>query len=164
MSSVTIHAPKTPITQGSNGIAAATTPNVCKMPGPPAPFVPTPLPNIGKSGLSPQGYSVSVKIEGKTVAIQGATFGSIGDIASKATGGGILSMNIEGPTKLIGPGAIDVQIEGKSVHLLGDQTLNNCGPSGSPPNAATLVGTAQTPGSKGHRRRHAMRSLRKASR
>lgn len=23
-------------------------PNVCKMPGPPAPFVPTPLPNIGK--------------------------------------------------------------------------------------------------------------------
>lgn len=146
MASVTIHAPKTPITEGSNGIAAATTPNVCKMPGPPAPFVPTPLPNIGKSGLSPQGYSITVQIEGKSVAIGGAKFGSIGDVASKASGGGIVSMNTEGPTLLIGPGALDVQIEGKPVHLLGDQTLNNCGPSGSPPNAATMMGAVQTPG------------------
>ena len=73
MHSVAVNPPKTPCTKGSNGIAAATLPNVCKMPGPPAPFVPTPLPNIGKSGDSPKGYSTKVKIEGKTVAIQGAT-------------------------------------------------------------------------------------------
>ena len=54
MGTVTINAPKTPVTEGSSGIAAATLPNVCKMPGPPAPFVPSPLPNIAKSGDSPR--------------------------------------------------------------------------------------------------------------
>ena len=93
MSSVGIHPPKTPVTKGSRGIAKATIPNVCKMPGPPAPFVPSPLPNIGKSGMSPKGYSTSVTIEGKTVAIRGATFNSMGDLASKATGGGLISAN-----------------------------------------------------------------------
>ena len=60
--SVAINAPKTPVTAGSKGLAMATIPNVCKMPGPPAPFVPTPLPNLGKSGSSPQGYSTTVTI------------------------------------------------------------------------------------------------------
>lgn len=41
----------TPISsKGSGGVAAATVPNVAKMPGPPAPFVPVPLPNAGSSG------------------------------------------------------------------------------------------------------------------
>src|SRR5262245_39063652 len=102
------------------------------MPGPPAPFVPTPLPNIGRSGLSVSKYSKSVQIEGSPVAIRGASFGSQGDIASKATGGGIVSSNTEGPTTFIGPGALDVQIEGKNVQLLGDPMFNNCGPSGAP--------------------------------
>ena len=87
--SVAINPPKTPVTKGSNGIAAATVPNICKMPGPPAPFVPTPLPNIGRSSLSPKGYSKKVKIKKKPVAIKGATFASQGDIASKGTGGGL---------------------------------------------------------------------------
>jgi uncharacterized Zn-binding protein involved in type VI secretion len=102
--------------------------------------VPTPLPNIGRSGISPEGFSQTVKIEGQPVAIRGASFGSIGDIASKGTGGGIVSNNVEGPTKFIAPGSLNVQIEGKNVHLLGDQMLNNCGPGGSPPNAATMAG------------------------
>jgi hypothetical protein len=116
------------------------------MPGPPAPFVPVPLPNIGKSGKSPKGYSKKVKIKKKTVAIKGASFKSMGDIASKGTGGGLISSNTEGPTKFIGPGSIDVKIEGKNVQLLSDPMLNNCGPSGSPPNAATLLGVLQTTG------------------
>lgn len=145
MTSVTINPPKTPATRGSNGVAAATTPNVCKMPGPPAPFVPTPLPNIGKSGDSPKGYSASVKVEGHSVAIRGASFGSQGDMASKGTGGGIVSQNTHGPTKFVAPGSVDVKIEGKNVQYLGDQMLNNCGPSGSPPNAATMAGLLQSP-------------------
>jgi hypothetical protein len=108
MGTVAINPPKTPVTKGSSDIAAATLPNVCKMPGPPAPFVPTPLPNIGKSGDSPQGYS-----------------------------------NTHGPTKFIGPGSMNVQIEGKNVQLLSDPMLNNCGPSGSPANAATMTGIVQ---------------------
>lgn len=144
--SVSVNPPKTPVTKGSSGIAAATIPNICKMPGPPAPFVPAPLPNIGKSGDSPKGYSKKVKIEGNPVAIKGASFKSIGDMASKGTGGGIISANTHGPTKFVGPGSMDVKIEGKNVQLLSDPMLNNCGPSGSPPNSATLLGVLQAAG------------------
>jgi Domain of unknown function (DUF4150) len=147
MATVTIHPPKTPVTSGSMGIAKNTVPNVCKMPGPPAPFVPTPLPNIGKSGMSPSGYSTSVKIEGNAVAIFGASFNSMGDVASQGTGGGLISMNTQGPTKFIGPGSLTVKIEGKAVHLLGEPMFNNCGPSGNPPNAATMTGLDQASGS-----------------
>jgi hypothetical protein len=143
MPSVAVNPPKTPVTEGSNGIATATVPNVCKMPGPPAPFVPTPLPNIGKSGNSPNGYSTSVTIEGNAVAIRGATFDSMGDVASKATGGGLVSMNTQGPTKFVGPGSPNVTIEGKAVHQLGEPMANNCDPGASTPNAATTPGEVQ---------------------
>ena len=146
MGTVSVNAPKTPVTKGSNGVATATLPNVCKMPPPPPPFAPTPLPNIGQSGKLPTGYSKKVTIEGQPVAIRGASFGSTGDIASKATGGGIVSSNAEGPTKFIGPGSLNVQIEGKNVQLLGDPMLNNCAPSGSAPNAATMMGIIQASG------------------
>lgn len=138
---VGINPPKTPCTEETRGMAKATIPNICKMPGPPAPFVPAPLPNIGKSNLSPKDYSTTVKIEGHKVAIRGATFESIGDIASKGTGGGLISANTHGPTKFITPGSMNVKIEGKNVHTLSEPMLNNCGPSGSPPNTgATMMG------------------------
>jgi uncharacterized Zn-binding protein involved in type VI secretion len=144
MLTIAVHPPKTPVTSGSRGIARATLPNVCKMPGPPAPFVPTPLPNIARSGTSPKGYSTSVKFDGSSVAIRGATFESVGDMASKGTGGGLLSANTHGPAKFITPGSMTVKVEGKSVHLLGEPMLNNCGPSGSPPNTgATMMGVHQ---------------------
>ncbi|WP_163782333.1 DUF4150 domain-containing protein [Myxococcus vastator] len=146
MAKVTVNAPRTPVTQGSAGVASATLPNVCKMPGPPAPFVPTPLPNIGNSGDAPEGYSKTVTINGHPVAIAGASFGSKGDMASKGTGGGLISSNTHGPTKFIGPGSMNVKIEGRSVQLLGDPMLNNCGPSGSPANAATMTGIIQASG------------------
>lgn len=145
MASVAVNPPKTPVTKGSSSVAAATTPNVCKMPGPPAPFVPTPLPNIGRSGNSPKGYTTSVKVEGNAVAIRGASFGSQGDMASKGTGGGIVSMNTHGPTKFVAPGSMDVKFEGKNVQYLGDQMSNNNGPSGNPPNSATLCGVVHPP-------------------
>jgi uncharacterized Zn-binding protein involved in type VI secretion len=145
MRTVAIHPPKTPVTKASNTIAAATLPNVCKMPGPPAPFVPTPLPNIARSALSPAGFSRTVKIEGAIVGIRGCSFKSMGDIASKGTGGGIISMNVEGEAKFIAPGSLTVKVEGKNVQLLGDVMSNNNGPSGSPPNAATMTGALHEP-------------------
>ena len=126
-------------------MATATLPNVCKMPGPPAPFVPTPLPNIGKSGDSPKGYTKRVMVEGQAVAVKGASFNSVDDAASKGTGGGVVSANTHGPTEFAGPGSMNVKFEGKNVQLLGDPMLNNCGPSGSPPNSATLLGVIQGP-------------------
>ena len=144
--SVGIHPPKTPVTKGSNSIACATLPNVCKMPGPPAPFVPTPLPNIAKSGDSPKGYSKKVKIKKNPIAIRGATFKSMGDVASKGTGGGLVSANTHGPAKFIMPGSMTVHVEGKAVHLLGESMLNNCAASGTPPNTgATMMGAVHGP-------------------
>jgi len=142
---VAVNPPKTPITKGSNGIATATLPNICKMPGPPAPFVPAPLPNIGKSGDSPKAYSKGVKIEDNPVAIRGASFGSMGDAASKGSGGGMVSANTHGPCKFIGPGSMDVRIEGKNVQLLGDPVTNNGAEGGMPANSATMTGTLQNP-------------------
>src|SRR4051812_15317426 len=117
MGTVAVNPPKTPVTKGCNSIAAATVPNVCKMPGPPAPFVPTPLPNIGQSGKNPKDYSTTVTMDGDPVAIKGSSYGSSGDVASQGTGGGIVSNNVEGPTKFIAPGSLTVQIEGKNVQL-----------------------------------------------
>jgi uncharacterized Zn-binding protein involved in type VI secretion len=125
MIKVYVNPPKTPVTEGSNGVSTATLPNVCKMPGPPAPFVPTPLPNIGKSGDSLSGATKKVKVHGKKVAIKGASFKSIGDIASKATGGGIVTAQTHGKTKFVTPGSPNVKFEGKAVHLLTDMTTNN---------------------------------------
>jgi len=142
---VGVNPPKTPVTKGSNGIAAVTLPNVCKMPGPPAPFVPAPLPNIGKSGDKPKGYTKKVKCEGNPVAIKGASFCSMGDIASKGTGGGLVSANTHGPCKFVGPGSMDVKFEGENVQLLGDVMTNN---HGSPPNDGgdSVVQVAEVPG------------------
>jgi uncharacterized Zn-binding protein involved in type VI secretion len=125
MGSVSVNPPKTPVTEGANSMSTATVPNVCKMPGPPAPFVPTPLPNIGKSGDSPADYSKKVTFEGKKVAIKGASYKSVGDVASKATGGGLVSAQTHGTTKFVSPGSMNVKVEGKNVHLLGDFTTNN---------------------------------------
>lgn len=125
MSKVTVNPPKTPVTENSNGVKIAAMPNVCKMPGPPAPFVPTPLPNIGKSGDTPNGYSKTVTMMGKKVAIKGASFKSMGDVASKATGGGLISASTHDVTEFVGPGSLDVKVEGKNVQLLGDVMTNN---------------------------------------
>lgn len=103
----------------------AALPNVCKMPGPPAPFVPTPLPNIGTSDSSPKGYSKKVKAENKKIAIKGASFKSKGDVASKGTGGGLITASTHDVTEFVGPGSMNVKVEGKAVQLLGDVMTNN---------------------------------------
>jgi uncharacterized Zn-binding protein involved in type VI secretion len=118
------------------------------MPGPPAPFVPTPLPNLGTSGDRLKNGTKKVTIEGKKVAIKGATFKSqpSGDVASQGTGGGLISAQVQGKTEFLAPGSMDVKMEGKNVQLLGDAMGNN---GGSPVNAATMkelqaaVGAAQ---------------------
>ena len=143
---VTIMAPKTPVTEGSHGIAAADLPNICYLPSPVGP-VPSPLPNIAKSSDSPTDYSTDVKFEGAAVCIAGSSFGkSMGDTPSSAAGGGVISANFEGPAKFAGPACMSVQVEGKGVHLVGDPMLNNCAPGPGTPNAATMAGVIQPMG------------------
>ena len=137
MSTISVNPPHTPVTEGSGGKALATMPNVCKMPGPPAPFVPTPLPNLGTSGDNLTDGTTTVKFEGKRVAIKGSTFMSqpSGDVASQGTGGGIISSKTQGKTEWLAPGSMDVKAEGKNIQLLGDAMGNN---GGSPVNSATM--------------------------
>ncbi len=125
--SVAVNPPKTPVTEGSNDIAAATLPNVCKMPGPPAPFVPTPLPNIGKSSDHLTDCTTTVLIEGKKIAIKGSSYKSTTspDMASKASGAGLISSTEEGKTEFAAPGSMNVKAEGKNIQLLGDAMTNN---------------------------------------
>jgi hypothetical protein len=144
MSTVAVNPPKTPVTEGSQDKAPATLPNVCKMPGPPAPFVPTPLPNIGRSEDSIDGYTSTVLFEDKKVAIKGATYKSTGspDAASKGTGGGIISSVEEGKTAFAAPGSMNVKAEGKNIQLLGDAMTNN---GSNPNNSGTIPGNIQGP-------------------
>ncbi len=144
MSTVTVNPPKTPVTEKSNDVAPASIPNVCKMPGPPAPFVPTPLPNIGQSNDNLTDCTTTVKIEGAKVAIKGSYYMSKGDIASKGTGGGLVSATTHGKTEFVAPGSMDVKAEGKNIQLLGDAMTNNGNltnsgtPSGSGPQSRVV--------------------------
>jgi len=141
---VFVNPPKTPVHEGSSDLAAATLPNVCKMPGPPAPFVPSPLPNIGKSGDRLQQGTTKVLFEGKKIAIEGSYYMSMGDMASKATGGGLLNGATHGKTEFTAPGSTNVKAQGKNIQLLGDAMTNNGGTKGT---GATLPGNVQEPGS-----------------
>ena len=124
--------------------APATLPNVCKMPGPPAPFIPTPLPNFGRSADRLTDATTTVKIEGKKIAIKGSYYMSqpSPDVASKGTGGGIVSSSTQGKTEFVAPGSMNVKAEGKNIQLLGDAMTNN---GGSPANSGTVPGNQQAP-------------------
>ncbi len=127
MTSIGVNPPKTPVTEGSMDTAPADVPNVCKMPGPPAPFVPTPLPNIGRSADRLSDATTTVEFEGKKVAIKGSYYMSSPspDVASQGTGGGVVSMVTQGMTDFVAPGSMDVKAEGKNIQLLGDAMTNN---------------------------------------
>ncbi len=146
MISVGVNPPKTPVTEGSMDMAPATLPNVCKMPG--APFTPTPLPNFGRSADRLTDATTTVKIEGKKVAIKGSYYMSqpSPDVASKGTGGGIVSQATQGKTEFVAPGSMNVKAEGKNIQLLGDAMTNN---GGSPANSGTMPGNQQAPAGVG---------------
>lgn len=127
MIKVTVDSPKTPVTKNSIGASPATLPNVCKMPGPPAPFVPTPLPNVGWSRDRIKKTSRTVKIHKKRVGIKGTFFMAMPspDVASQATGGGVISSKTQGKAKFVAPGSMTVKADGKNIHHLGDPMTGN---------------------------------------
>ena len=105
MPSVAINQPKTPVTEGQQHCRHRHRPQRLQDAGAcPRPSSPFRCRTSERARSARSGFSTSVKIEGNAVAIRGATFNSIGDIASKATGGGLISANTHGITKFIGPG------------------------------------------------------------
>src|SRR5262245_53004935 len=131
---VSVNPPTTPVTEGSDDMAMCTGPNICKMPGPPAPFVPTHFPNLGRSADKLTDGTSTVLIQGKKVAIKGSYYYSSGspDVASKGTGGGVVSSQTEGKTEFVAPGSTTVKAKGKNIQLLGESMTNN---GGSPANS-----------------------------
>lgn len=107
--------------KGSGGMSMVF-PDVCKTPAPPAPPVPIPYPNIGKSSDTTSGPS-KVKTDGQMPMVKGAKYmRSQGDEAG--TLGGILSsvnMNICEFMMY----SFDVKFEGKNVCRLGDPLFHN---------------------------------------
>lgn len=121
--------------KGSNGVAIASIPDVCKIPGPTGP-IPIPFPNIARSAdLS--GGSKRVTADGNSVAIKGSQFAkSSGDEAG--TLGGVSSGVNKGSAKLITT-SFDVKVEGKPVGRLSDKMKMNKG------NTACLGGLLMAP-------------------
>ncbi len=107
-----------PASTKNGGQCATTGPlDVCKVPAPPAPFVPTPFPNIGMVTQA-NGGSCSSKVKfvnGKACTTKTELTMSTGDEAG--TLGGMISARFKGPVQYK-MGSFNVKIEGeKAVHL-----------------------------------------------
>ena len=108
--------------KGSNGVTIAF-PDVCKTPGPPAPFIPIPYPNIAKSSDAAKGAS-KVKTDGNPVCVKDSNFSmSMGDEGGTA-GGGIVSSKIKGKAEFL-LFSFDVKAQGKNVVRAFDIMLHN---------------------------------------
>lgn len=110
------------VNEDSKGVTIAF-PDVCKTPGPPAPFVPIPYPNIAKSSDTAKGTK-KVKAEGKPICVKDSNFStSVGDEAGTA-GGGMVSAKTKGKAEFVNF-SFDVQFEGKNVPRSFDLMLHN---------------------------------------
>lgn len=107
--------------KGSMGMSIVF-PDVCKTPAPPAPPIPIPYPNIGKSSDT-MGGPVKVKTDGSMPAVKGAKYMmSTGDEPGSI--GGIMSNMIKGPCEFM-MYSFDVKFEGKNVCRMGDPLFHN---------------------------------------
>jgi hypothetical protein len=110
-------------------------PDTCKVPAPPAPPVPTPLPNMAMCS-SMQGTSTKVLIENKDAATEGSKMPtSTGDEAGSL--GGVVSGMIKGEVAYK-TGSPKVKIEGKGVVFLTSTTGHN-GSNANAPGGAQIV-------------------------
>ncbi len=105
----------------SNGIAPSF-PDVCLTPGPPAPPIPVPYPNIAMSSDTDKG-SKTVKCDGNPVCVQDSNFKmSSGDEAGSI--GGVMSGKTKGKAEFVNF-SFDVQFDGKNVARALDLMLHN---------------------------------------
>ena len=108
--------------KSSNGITIAF-PDVCKTPGPPAPFIPIPYPNIAMSQHTAKG-TTKVKMDGNPVCVKDSNFSmSTGDEGGTA-GGGMVSSKIKGKAEFV-MFSFDVKAQGKNVARAFDIMLHN---------------------------------------
>jgi len=107
--------------QGSGGMSMVF-PDVCLTPAPPAPPIPIPYPNIGKSSDTSSGTS-TVQADGSMVMVKGAKYSmSAGDEPGSA--GGVLSGTFTQSCEFL-MYSFNVMLEGKNVCRMGDPLWHN---------------------------------------
>lgn len=108
--------------KGSNGIAAATIPDVCKTPSPAGP-VPIPYPNIAMSSSLAKGTK-TVKADGKKMCAHKKSEYSRSNGDEPGTAGGVKSSTNMKEAKWI-TSSMNVKMEGKGACRLSDKMTNN---------------------------------------
>jgi len=97
-------------------------PDVCKTPAPPAPPIPIPYPNIGKSSDTTSGTS-TVKADGNMVMVKGAKYMmSAGDEPGSV--GGVISGTFKQECEFL-MYSFNVMLDGKNVCRMGDPLWHN---------------------------------------
>jgi hypothetical protein len=107
--------------KGSGGMSIVF-PDVCKTPAPPAPFVPIPYPNIGRSADTSGGPS-TVKTDGQMPMVKGATYSKSSGDEPGTIGGMISGVNRNECEYMMY--SFDVKFEGKNVCRMGDPLFHN---------------------------------------
>lgn len=104
-------------------------PDVCKVPAPPAPPIPTPFPNTAQCAQAqPGSFPIKVKFSGANALVQTSKITmSAGDEAGSL--GGLVSNMIKGPCEFK-MGSMKVKLEGKGAAHLTSMVAHN----GSNPN------------------------------
>jgi uncharacterized Zn-binding protein involved in type VI secretion len=98
-------------------------PDVCKVPAPPAPPIPTPFPNTGQNRQATIGISTKTKFGGKEVILENAKIPmSTGDEPGSL--GGMVSNKFKGEV-IFKKGSSSVKVEGKPVCYIGSMTAHN---------------------------------------
>jgi hypothetical protein len=107
--------------KGSGGMSLVF-PDVCKTPAPPAPPIPIPYPNTGKSSDASQG-TTKVEADGCMIMVKGAKYMmSMGDEPGSL--GGVISNVFKSECEYM-MYSFDVMLEGKNVCRMGDPLWHN---------------------------------------
>lgn len=107
--------------KGSGGMSLVF-PDVCKTPAPPAPPIPIPYPNLGKSADTSQG-TTKVEADGQMIMVKGAKYMmSTGDEPGSV--GGVISGVFKSECEFL-MYSFDVMLEGKNVCRMGDPLWHN---------------------------------------
>jgi hypothetical protein len=102
------------LTDASGNAMSINFPCVGKTPGPPAPFIPIPYPNISKGGDTEKG-SKKVTADGKPVALKDdSDFSTSNGNEAATAGGGLVTAKQKGKSWYF-MYSMDVKIEGKEV-------------------------------------------------
>ena len=108
--------------KGSNGVSAATIPDVCKTPSPGGP-VPIPYPNVSQSATLAKGTTTVKADGGMMIANQGSEF-SISNGDNPGVAGGVKSSTFMKESTWI-TYSFDVKMEGKGAARLTDKKFQN---------------------------------------